>query len=239
MDLIYERKGEIAYLTLNRPQVLNALNFSLLNQLHEQLSNVKEKVVILTGAGNKAFVAGADISEMEAMSKEKWVEYCRLGRKALSLLECGSFISIAAVNGFAYGGGMELALACDLIIASDKASFGLPEVKLGVIPSFSGIPRLSRALGKFRAAEWLLTGKSFTAAEAKEMGVVNRVCSPDQLLTASDAWANDLLQNSFEAMMGVKKVMQGKDEESTSLHCFAAEDRKGRMEAFLKRKKHA
>lgn len=233
MEIIYQ-KGEIALITLNRPQVLNALSQSMLGQLYELLQQ-NHKVVIITGAG-KAFVAGADIGEMEGMSGEQWTEYCRLGRKVFSLLESGPFVSIAAVNGFAFGGGMELALACDLVVASESATFGMPEVKLGVIPSFEGIPRLLKAVGKFRAGELLFTGKSLTAAE---LGLVNRVCPADQLLSVCEGVAQEIVKNSFEAVLGVKEVLRGEDEEGVSLRCFAKEDRKQRMGAFLKRRGHA
>lgn len=239
MELIYQKKGEAASITLNRPEVLNALNFSLLHKLHHLLIEIPEKVVIITGSGDKAFAAGADIGEMQGMTEEEWTEYCCLGRKVFSILETGPFVTIAAVNGYAFGGGMELALACDLVLASETAQFGLPEVKLGVIPSFSGIPRLTRAIGKFRAAEWMLTGRSFTAGQAHEMGLINRLCPPDQLLAHCSTLADEIVKNGFEALLGVKKVMHGADEETVSLHCFAQEERKARMEAFLKRKKHA
>lgn len=240
MEITYQKLGDIALITLNRPKTLNALSSSLLRELHQTLQQLEEKGVIITGSGDKAFAAGADISEMHAMSQEQWVEYCRLGRKVFSLLETGPFISIAAVNGYAFGGGMELALACDMVVASENASLGLPEVKLGVIPSFSGIPRLTKAVGKYCAAEWLFTGRSFTATQAKEMGLINRVCPPDQLLSVSEAMASEVLKNSFEALIGVKKVMhQVEEEEAVSLHCFAKADRKKRMEAFLTRGKDA
>lgn len=240
MDLIYQKKADVALITINRPKVLNALSTSLLNELYALLQNIQEKVVILTGAGEKAFIAGADIREMDGMTGEQWIDYCRLGRSTLSLLETGPFVSIAAVNGYAFGGGMEVALACDMVVASDNALMGMPEVKLGVIPSFSGIERLSKVVGKYRALEWMLTGKHFTAGQAQEMGLVNQVCPGDQLLPVCEALAGEVVKNSFSAMMGVKQVMrQAEMEESVSLNCFTKSDRKVRMDAFLMSKKHA
>jgi enoyl-CoA hydratase len=240
MDLIYQNKAEIALITINRPKVLNALSSSLLNELLTLLGTLKEKVVIITGSGDRSFVAGADIREMVSMNEAEWVEYCRLGRQVFSLLEAGPFVSIAAINGYAFGGGMELLLACDLVVASEGAVLGLPEVKLGVIPSFSGIQRLSKAVGKYRALEWLLTGKNFTAAEGKEIGIVNKIAPRDQLIPACESLAKEIVENSFDAVLGVKKVVLGiEDEEEVSLHCFTKKERMQRMEAFLKGKKHA
>lgn len=238
MEVIYQKSQDIGTVTFNRPEVHNALSSAMLKALDALLDSVQEKVIIVQGAGDKAFISGADIQEMRGMNEAEWVAYCRLGRRVLSKLE--NFVTIAAVGGYAFGGGLEVALACDIIVASEKAQFALPEVKLGLIPSFSGIQRLKEAIGQSRAAAWLLTGAAFGAKEGQAMGLVHAVYPHDQLRKRAEELALQIAQNSAGALLGVKQVLHGvQEEEAVSKLCFAQEERKTRMDAFLKRKKHA
>jgi len=181
-----EEQGGIATLTLDRPKALNALNSQALGELKETLQALAGRddvrALIVTGAGEKAFVAGADISELAQLSALEATRFADLGHAVMAQLEALPFPVIAAVNGFALGGGCELALACDFIYASEKAKFGLPEVSLGLIPGFGGTQRLTRLVGRARAKELIFTGDLIDAAKAKEVGLALEVLAPDQLL---------------------------------------------------------
>jgi enoyl-CoA hydratase len=247
--LSYEKEGEIGVLTINRPSVLNALSTAVLEEMKYFLDHtVKEdhlKVLILTGAGNKAFIAGADIKEMQEMNPANIYDFLEVGQTVTHLLETAHFVTIAAVNGFALGGGLEMALACDFIYASKNAKLGLPEVTLGIIPGFGGTQRLSRAIGTRLAKEMILTGKYLTAEEAYSLGIVNAVSEPDKLLDDCFATARKIAKNSAMA------VQQGKSAINFGFHigihealeiernmftvCFATKEREQAMSAFLEK----
>jgi enoyl-CoA hydratase len=198
-NIIFEVTGGIAIITFNRPKALNALNQALFMEFSDALDKIagdqEIRVLILTGAGGKAFVAGADITELAQLSPLRTKALSERGHTILLKLEALPQPVIAAVNGFALGGGSEIALACDFIYASDTAQFGLPEINLGLIPGYGGTQRLPRLIGKGMAKEMIFTGKMISAAEAKEIGLVNRVCAPEALM---------------EAVMKTAKVIAGK-----------------------------
>ena len=177
--LLLQQEGPVATVTVNRPEKLNALNKEAKRELSECFLSLRDDpsvaVVILTGAGEKSFVAGTDIAELSALTKESGEEFARAGQEVFSLIENLGKPVIAAVNGYALGGGCELALACTFRIASEKARFGQPEVNLGIIPGYGGTQRLARCVGKGRAMEMILTGAQVTAQEAHRMGLVNAV----------------------------------------------------------------
>lgn len=185
-NLLNRVEEGVAVITVNRPHALNALNTELLSELESLLQQLDEdgsvKAVILTGAGEKAFVAGGDVKEMAAMNSHEAHRFMLLGQRVLLSIEKMRKPVIAAVNGYALGGGLELALACDFIYASTAAKLGLPEVTLGVIPGFGGTQNLTRVIGKNRANELIFTGKIIGAEKACAWGIVNEVCAPEELL---------------------------------------------------------
>jgi enoyl-CoA hydratase len=189
-NLVYEKKSSIAYVTLNRPKALNALNELTLRELSVVVDDVSKdaaiKGVILTGAGEKAFVAGADIKEVAALVGVQAIDFARFGQALFDRIENLGKPVIAAINGFALGGGCELALACTLRIASTNAKLGLPEVKLGVIPGYGGTQRLPRLVGKGRALQIMLTADPIDAQEAHRIGLVNEVVEPAQLILRAE-----------------------------------------------------
>ncbi len=184
--LLWTVENQIGILQINRPQSLNALNSQVLRDLEVWLDTVEKdsrlRGVILTGAGEKAFVAGADIKEVSDLSETGGVEFARRGQAVFSRIEGLGVPVIAAVNGFALGGGCELALSCDFIVASKKAKFGLPEVGLGLLPGFGGTVRATRVLGLPRAKEMIFTGRQYGAEEALQVGLVNHVFEPEQVI---------------------------------------------------------
>jgi enoyl-CoA hydratase len=189
-NLVYERKGAIAQLTINRPKALNALNELTLREISAVLDEVSSDSavsgLIVTGAGEKAFVAGADINEVAALAGVKATTFARYGQSVLDRIENLGKPVIAAVNGFALGGGCELALACTFRIASTNAKLGLPEVKLGIMPGFGGTQRLPRVVGKGRALQMMLTAEPIDAQEAHRIGLVNEVVEPSRLLARAE-----------------------------------------------------
>jgi enoyl-CoA hydratase len=182
----YAVEGGVAVLTIDRPQALNALNSIVLSEMEAALrafhADPEARVLVLTGAGDKAFIAGADISEMVAMTPEQALHFARRGQGVARLLAGGDKVSIAAVGGFALGGGCEMAMACDVLIAADNARFGQPEVKLGTIPGFGGTQRLTRLVGPQRARYLVLTGEMIQAPEAMALGLVSKVVAKGQAL---------------------------------------------------------
>jgi enoyl-CoA hydratase len=184
--IIFEIEQGIATITFNRPEVLNALNENCLKEFSHAIDVIggdeDVRVLILTGAGEKSFVAGADITEFLKFNVLKAKKFSEKGHCLVNKLQDLPLPVIAAVNGFALGGGCEVVLACDFIYASDNAMFGLPEINLGIIPGFGGTQRLPRLIGKNRAKEMIFTGKMIPAAEAHAMGLVNKVCPQDQLM---------------------------------------------------------
>jgi len=189
----------IALLTVNRPEKLNALSAEVIVELREAFERVQSdaaiRAAILTGAGEKAFVAGADISELAALSPVELRAYALRGQAAFRLLETCGKPTVAAVNGFALGGGLELAMACTVRFASENARLGQPEVKLGILPGYGGTQRLPRLVGRGRALEILLSGEPVTAAEAWRIGLVNAVTPPGELLAHSRGWLAKVLAN--------------------------------------------
>ena len=195
-NLLLARDAAVATLTINRPQVLNALNTATLDELRHAIVALTHddavRAVIITGAGAKSFVAGADITELAAMRPAEMREHARRGQHVFDLIENMGKPVIAAINGFALGGGCELAMACTLRIAADTARLGQPEINLGLIPGFAGTQRLARLVGKGAALDLLLTGRQVTTEEALRLGLVNRVVPAAELMDAARALAADL-----------------------------------------------
>lgn len=246
-----EINGKKATLQISRPNQLNALNKQVLEELHNHCQFLKEnkqiKVLIICGAGDKAFVAGADIKEMQDFnSPERATQFSIFGAKTFSMLENLPQITIARVQGFALGGGLELALACDFIIASEKARFGLPEVTLGLIPGFSGTQRLTRRIGASKAIEWISTADKYSAAEAHLHGLVNHVTKHDELESFTDQISDKIIKNAPHAIQIAKKVIkQGIElrfEEGCSLESsefgllFVGSEAKEGMKAFIEKR---
>src|SRR5579884_192899 len=214
--ILLEKKNKIAYVTINRPKVLNALSTAVMDELRSAFTEIKDdksiRVVILTGAGEKAFVAGADINELAANDPVQAKEYTHRGQAVLDLIEsCGKPV-IACINGYALGGGCELALACTMRLASENAKLGQPEVKLGIIPGYGGTQRLSRLVGKGIAMQLVLTGEMITAQEAHRIGLVNEVVPAAELIPRAEAIAQKIIANAplavQYAMEAVNKGME-------------------------------
>ena len=241
----------IATLTFNRPKALNALNATLLEEFTDALAGISKdqsiRVLILTGAGEKAFVAGADITEIATLSPLGAKQFARRGQEAIGALQGLAIPAIAAVNGYALGGGCEMALACDFIYASDTAMFGLPEINLGVIPGFGGTQRLPRLVGANRAKEMIFTGKHLSAAEAKEIGLVNKIFPPAELLAAAAETAKLIAGKGRASLCAAKQsVDQGLNadlatglaiERDAFALCLASPDAKEGTGAFLEKRK--
>ena len=208
-NLLYEKRDGIAVVTFNRPKVLNALNRQTIEELRAALVDAKNddavRVLILTGAGEKAFVAGADIGELAQQTPVRGKEFSLFGQSVFHLLETMGKPSICAINGFALGGGCEIALCCTMRIASKAAKLGQPEVKLGIIPGYGGSQRLARLCGKGVAHELCLTGEMIPAEEALRIGLVNHVYEPAELLPAAEAIAKKVIAN---APLAVKYTME-------------------------------
>ncbi|MEE8409079.1 MAG: enoyl-CoA hydratase-related protein [Myxococcota bacterium] len=206
-----ETAERVAEVTLHRPKALNAINKQMLAELTFALDELRKieslACVILTGHGDKAFVAGADIAEMSDMSVGEAVQFARLGHQLLNDLETFPVPVLAAVNGFALGGGCELALACDIIFASENAKFGQPEVKLGLIPGFGGCVRLPRKVGLSAAAEWIFTGEIYPAQAAKEIGLVRELLPKDELMPRVREVAKQIAKRAPLAVRAAKRVM--------------------------------
>src|SRR5262252_8592451 len=185
-NLHCETKNQIAYITIDRPKVLNALSMAVMDELRRAFAAAKDdpevRLVILTGAGEKAFVAGADISELALQTPIAAKEYTHRGQAVLDAIENLGKPVLACINGFALGGGCELAMACHLRIASENAQFGQPEVKLGIIAGYGGTQRLTRLIGKTKAMELLLSGSNITAQEASQLGLLNNVVPQEKLM---------------------------------------------------------
>lgn len=248
---MFEVEEGIGIVTINRPKVLNALNCATITEIEalfsELAKNKSVKVVIVTGSGEKSFVAGADIAEMQKMTAVEGRDWGKLGQAAFNRVENLPQPVIAAVNGFALGGGCELAMACDIRIASEKAKFGQPEVSLGIPPGFGGTQRLPRLVGKGRAKELLFTGDMIDAQEAYRIGLVNKVVKPEELIDAAREIARKILQRGEIAVKVCKAaVNEGLDmdldsglayEAEVFGLCFATEDQKEGMTAFLEKRK--
>jgi len=252
-NLLIETTDNVAVLTINSPKTLNALNSQVLGELECALYelNLDEnvKVVVLTGAGEKAFVAGADIKEMSSMNSFEGHQFGLKGQRVMMLIEKMTKPVIAAVNGYALGGGLELALACDFIYASEKAKFGFPEVTLGIMPGFGGTQNLARLIGPNRANEMIFTGTMLNAEKACLWGIVNQVFAPEELLPKTVETAKAI------ARLGTLGVRYAKDAIANGLNMtkedgfryeaalfgvlFATEDQREGMGAFVEKRKAA
>ena len=210
-NVLYQTDNGIGMITLNRPKALNALNSELLTELNGLLDEISQdesvKVVIVTGAGDKAFVAGADIAEMQSMSSMEGRAFGKFGQAIFNKLENIPQPVIAAVNGFALGGGCELAMACDIRIASDRAKFGQPEVSLGIVPGLGGTQRLPRLIGKGRAKELLYTADMINAEEAYRIGLVNKIVPADELLSTAKELAEKIMARAQVAVQLCKAAV--------------------------------
>jgi enoyl-CoA hydratase len=210
-NILFQVDAEIATITFNRPKALNALNQALLAEFSKALDAVgadeRIRVLILTGAGEKAFVAGADIGELATFSPLQAKHFSAAGHAIIAKLQALPIAVIAAVNGFALGGGSEIALGCDFIYAAETAKFGLPEINLGLIPGFGGTQRLPRAIGANRAKELMFTGKMLTAVEAVQVGLVNKVVPAAALMEEVFKTAKDIVAKGRVALRAVKQAI--------------------------------
>ena len=246
-NILVERDGPIAVITVNRPKSLNALNSQTLRELTEAVrESADARVVILTGAGERAFVAGADISEMAPMGPWQAREFSELGHVLTALIEDIPCATIAAVNGYALGGGLELAVACDMIYASENARMGLPEVSLGVTPGFGGTQRLVRLVGKLRAKEMIFTGDMIEAKRAFEMGLVNAVLPREKLMEHCKGVAQKVATRGPLAVARAKRLVErgydiplraaNRQEAESFALLFDTEDRREGMRAFVEKR---
>ncbi len=245
----YEAKGSIGYVTINRPETLNALNKTVLEELFDVFSSISDdeniRAVILTGEG-RSFVAGADIGQMSTLTVAEGRAFGAYGHKVMNLIENMEKPVIAAVNGFALGGGCELAMACDFRIASSKAKFGQPEVGLGITPGFGGTQRLSKLVGKGMAKLLILTAETINAEEALRIGLVEKVVEPDALIPACEEIAAKIASKAPIAVAMAKTcinkgyhldMFSGCALEAEAFGgCFGTEDQKEGMKAFLEKR---
>jgi enoyl-CoA hydratase len=252
-NILLEVEESVAVLTFNRPKVLNALNPALLDEVADAVAKVSVdanvRVLVLTGAGEKAFVAGADISEFPKMNPLQARAFAEKGQNLFFALEGLPIPVIACVNGFALGGGCELAMSCDFIYASDKAKFGQPEINLGIIPGFGGTQRLARLVGRAKAKELCMTGEMIDAQQAKELGLAAKVFPADQLVEETMKVAKLLASRSRVALRAIKQIVdRGMDvdlksgcalEMESFGVCFSSKDAKEGVTAFLEKRKPA
>src|SRR5499427_10604356 len=249
-NIRFEKKNAIAYVTVNRPKVLNALNMATMEELraafHEIKNDARVRVVILTGAGEKAFIAGADIGELAQNDAITAKEYTHRGQSVLNLIENLGKPVIACINGFALGGGCEIAMACTMRLASENAKLGQPEVKLGIIPGYGGTQRLPRLVGKGIAMQLVLTGEMISAQEAHRMGLVNEVVPGAELIPRAESIAAKIMANAplavQYAMEAVNKGMEMTLAEGLYLEAVlfgiacATEDKAEGTKAFLEKR---
>jgi enoyl-CoA hydratase/carnithine racemase len=249
-NLLYEKKGAIAYVTLNRPKVLNALNRRTWEDLKAAFEDARDDAairgVILTGAGDKAFIAGADINELAQITAIEAERSSTYGQEVLNLVENLGKPVIAAVNGFALGGGCETAMSCTIRVATENAKFGQPEVKLGVLPGGGGTQRLPRLVGKGRALQLILTGEMISAQEAYRIGLVNEVVPATDLITRAETILKQIFANAPIAVRysleAVNKGLETSQAEGLALEaslfglCAGTEDKKEGTQAFLQKR---
>jgi enoyl-CoA hydratase len=250
-NILFEKKENIAYITFNRPKVLNALNRKTVEELRDALLDVRDdssvRVLILTGAGEKSFVAGADIGELAQRTPVDGKDFSLFGQSVFHLLETLGKPSICAINGFALGGGCELALSCSIRLASKTAKLGQPEVKLGILPGYGGTQRLARLCGKGVAHELCLSGEMISAEEAQRIGLVNHIYEPAELLPAAEALAKKIIANAPLAvkytMEAIERGVEMPQEEGLFLEATlfglacATEDMREGTKAFLEKRK--
>ena len=246
---VSEPEAGVCLLAVSAPQTLNALNSHVLRELDDFVSHLpaEVRVLLVTGAGEKAFVAGADISEMQPLDEAGALAFAQLGASVFKKIEDLPIPVIAVVNGYALGGGCELAMACDLRIASERARFGQPEVGLGIIPGFSGTVRLTRLVGTAYAKELIYTGRTIDAQTAFRMGLVNAVVPPEQLMDEALQWARRIMANGRTAVAYAKRCIQASVdlpideaiafENKYFSQCFLTDDQKEGMSAFLEKRK--
>ena len=249
-NIVVQVKEGIATITFNRPEVLNALNEKALkefsNALDEIHANEDIRVLILTGAGEKSFIAGADIKQFLPFTALKAKSFCEMGLSLMNKLQALPIPVIAAVNGFALGGGCEVAMACDFIYASENAMFGLPEIALGIIPGFGGTQRLPRLVGESMAKELIFTGKMIPAQEAKSIGLANKVCSQEQLMDEVIKTAETIASKGKVSLRAAKQAINNgmnvdlstgcRMEIDAFALCFTSPDAKEGASAFLEKR---
>ncbi|MCB2309332.1 enoyl-CoA hydratase/isomerase family protein [Clostridium estertheticum] len=250
-NIIFEEENGIAKIIINRPKALNALNSETIKELGTVINEISErddiKVVIITGAGEKSFVAGADITEMKDLTAMQAKELSRKAQKVFSEIETMPQVVIAAVNGYALGGGCELSMCCDIRLVSSKAKFGQPEVGLGIIPGFAGTQRLPRLIGKGRAKELIFTTDMIDADEAYRIGLANKVYNPEELLQKAYEMAEKIMSKAMYAVgLAKASINNGLNMDTESSYsyenslwtiCFATEDQKEGMQAFIEKRK--
>ena len=249
-NVLYAKKGSIAYVTVNRPKVLNALNTPTWSDLRKAFEDARDDAavrgVILTGAGDKAFIAGADIGELAQVSAVEAEQSSRFGQEVLDVIENLGKPVVAAVNGFALGGGCETAMACTIRIAVETAKFGQPEVSLGLVPGGGGTQRLPRLVGKGRALQLILSGEMITAQEAYRIGLVNEIVPAAELIQRAEAILTKIASNApiavKFALEAANKGMETSQREGLLLEasyfglCAATEDKKEGTTAFLEKR---
>ena len=249
-NLVFKQEGNIGILSINRPKALNALNTQVLKELDEAIDIIEKNdevhIVVLTGEG-RAFVAGADIAEMKSMGSKEAREFAKNGLEVFRKIELMEKPVIAAVNGFALGGGCELSMCCDIRLASDKAKFGQPETGLGIIPGFAGTQRLSRLVGMGRAKELIFAADMIDADEAYRIGLVNKVVPQDDLIEEAIKLAKNILSKGQLAVRFAKNAINRGIETDIETGmaierdlfglCFTTEDQKEGMGAFLEKRK--
>jgi enoyl-CoA hydratase len=249
-NLLRQITNQVALLTINRPQALNALNPSTLNELGQVIAELENnslvKVVIITGAGEKAFVAGGDIAVMQPLGSMAAREVALKAQQLFNAIEHSSKVMIAAINGYALGGGCELAMACDIRIASETAKFGLPEINLGIIPGWSGTQRLPRLVGKGKAKQLMFTGEMVSATEAEKIGLVNQVVPQQELLAVAQTMAEKIAGKPQIAIRLIKEAVDNGMEMDIDKAlcyeadlfalCFSTADQKEGMAAFLEKR---
>jgi enoyl-CoA hydratase len=249
-NILFSVEAGIATLTFNRPKVLNALNLKTIEEVADAVRTVDAdetiRVLILTGAGDRAFVAGADIGELQKLSPVGAAQFAAEGQKVLFAIESLPIPTIACINGFALGGGCEIAMTCDFMYASEKARFGQPEINLGLIPGFGGTQRLLRLVGRARAKEICLTGAMISAKEAMEMGLVNKVFPPETLMEETKKVAALMASKGKVALKAIKQVINRGMDTDLRTGCaleieafaltFASPDAKEGTTAFLEKR---
>ena len=250
-NIIVEKEGKIAVLSINRPKELNALNYDTMAEIDCALDGLEKDpdvlALIITGGGEKAFVAGADIGYMAPLSAFEGKNWAATGQKVFSKIDNFPHPVIAAVNGFALGGGCEIALACDIRIASEKARFGQPEVTLGIIPGFAGTQRLQRLVGKGQAKLLIFSANMIDANEALRIGLVEQLAAPENLMAKAKELANKIISNAplavKQAKLAINNGSEMPSEQSYAFEaeafglCFATHDQKEGMQAFLQKRK--
>jgi enoyl-CoA hydratase len=250
-EIILKRDKSVATIIFNRPEVHNALNTAMVNGLGEALDDIEEdqdiRCLVLTGAGEKSFLSGSDIAELSKRTTLSGIEISLKRQALINRIEGFGIPSIAAINGYAFGVGCEIALACTLRLASEKARFAQMEINLGIIPGGGGTQRLPRLIGKARAAELILMGKIIDAGEARSIGLVNKVVPPDKLTEECRQWAQTISEKSpIATKFALRAINQGMEVDlDTGLKleglclgaCFASEDSKEGLNAFLEKRK--